>query len=335
MPETSSERFDQLYGRRTEEYAKDSSGEEFLQRLNEDLHPRELALYTDSEAAHPFLFVVGLPRSGTTLLSQLLARSLGAGYIDNFAARFWLAPVHGIRLSRLIAGEHGATSFESDYARTRGLGDIHEFGYFWRHWLRKHTFDDVVHAREREEEIDWQGLARTLVNVQHEFDRPFVAKNMLGAYHMPKLRDALGPVVFVYIERDPLDAAVSILEARRKYYSDLGTWWSYVPVEYPQLAGRDYMEQIAGQVHYLARFYERALAELGSAGFVRVAYEQMCSDPSAVLDSVAARVSSSYGYELTVTNEPPESFPFRAHTAQQEEKERFAELLARFRAEDP
>jgi ABC-type oligopeptide transport system ATPase subunit len=61
-----------------------------------------------AKLAHAHEFIVGLPRSGTTLLSQLLAYSLDAGYTTNFAARFWLAPVHGLRLGRrggVVAGE--------------------------------------------------------------------------------------------------------------------------------------------------------------------------------------------------------------------------------------
>ena len=208
--------FEELARARRGSYAKDEGDEQFLQALNEDLHARELALYRDVDVEHPFVFVLGLPRSGTTLTSQLLAYCLDAGYIDNVAARFWLAPVHGIRLARLIAGGgHGETSFLSDHARTPGLADIHEFGYFWRHWLRKHTFDDVVEARAREGEIDWTGLRRTLANVQHELGKPFVAKNVLASYHLAKVREVLGPVVWVYVERDPLDVCISILEARR------------------------------------------------------------------------------------------------------------------------
>jgi LPS sulfotransferase NodH len=328
-------RFDELNVKRTQAYAKDASGERFLELLNEDLRQREESLYRDHEIAHPFVFVVGLPRSGTTLLTQVLAYCLDAGYIDNFAARFWLAPVHGIRLSRLIAGEHGDAPFESDHARTATLTSIHEFGYFWRNRLNKHTFDDVVHAREREDEIDWVGLKRTLANVQHEFGRAFVAKNMLGAYHMPRLRDVLEMVVFVYIERDPLDVAVSILDARRKYFSDPSTWWSYIPVEYPLLEQRDYWEQIAGQVHYLTRFFDRALDEVGERNVVSVAYEQLCCDPASVLETVRARVATTYGYDLRIAQPPPESFPFRQRTGREADKQRFVELLERFRAEDP
>jgi len=326
---TATERFDDLYARRRGSYAKDPSGERFLEELNEYLAPRELELYEEREIEHALVFVLGLPRSGTTLLSQLLAYCLDAGYVNNFAARFWRAPVHGIRLARLIAAGAEPPSFESDYARTKSLLDIHEWGYFWRHWLEKHSFDDVVQAREREDELDWAGLRLALANVQHEFGKPFVAKNMLGAYHLPRLRRELGPVLYVLIERDELDAAVSILDARRKYYDDPRAWWSYIPPEYPRLKDLDEWEQVAGQVHYLARFYQRALAEVGDDAVVRVTYERLAKEPRTVLAEVAGRAGAA------IRQEPPAEFPFRVHADRAEEKDRFARLLDRLRAEDP
>jgi LPS sulfotransferase NodH len=329
------ERFDHLYDRRTGVFSKDASDEEFLVGLNQYLEPRELELYGDYDVAHPFLFVVGLPRSGTTLLSQLLAYCLDVGYITNVAARFWRAPLHGIRLSQLIMGESSVPSFESQYARTQGPLDIHEFGYFWRYWLKKHTFEDVVEARERESEMDWVGLRRTLANIQHVFGKPFVGKNMLGAYHMPRLRDTLRMVVYVYIERDPLDVALSILDARRKYYSDPDSWWSYVPLEYPLLKDRDHWGQIAGQVHYLTRFYERAFREVGLGNVVRVSYEQLCADPESVLEAVARVASGLYGCGFGRRRAPPPAFAFRRYLERDAEKATFADLLRRLRADDP
>ena len=176
-------------------------------------------------------------------------------------------------------------TFESDYARTSDPREIHEFGYFWRHWLRKERFADVVASAELEGTIDWPGLKRTLANVQRELGKPYVGKNMLGAYHMARLGLVLGQVVWVLVERDPLDAAVSILDARRKHYADPRAWWSYVPLEYDRLAGLDEWHQVAGQVHYLSRLYERELGGLGETG-IRVRYEELCTGPAGVSGSV-------------------------------------------------
>jgi len=328
-----SQAFEELYAQRKGHYGKSAESESFLKDLNEHLQPREQALYRELDVQAPFVFVLGLPRSATTLMSQVLAYSLDASYVDNVVARLWLAPVHGIRLSRSLLGERDSPAFESDYARTSDLHGIHEFGYFWRHWLRKETFGDIVHAREREDEIDWSGLRKTLANVQAELGgKAFVAKNILAGYHLRRLRESLGQVVYVYVERDPLDVAVSILDARRKYYVDPNTWWSYTPVEYEELANLDYWEQIAGQVHYLSRFYDRALEEAGLDVVVRSTYEELCRRPRSVLEAVSERSAEAHGVEIPVRTEPPESFPFRTHGDRDEEKERFRVLLDRLAA---
>jgi hypothetical protein len=41
----------------------------------------------------PVFFIVGAPRSGTTLLLQTIINHYNLGYINNFIARFWEAPV--------------------------------------------------------------------------------------------------------------------------------------------------------------------------------------------------------------------------------------------------
>jgi Sulfotransferase family len=321
-----SQTFDEVARGRAAAYAKDAGDEAFLRSLNEDLRPAEEALYVDCEIEHPFVFVVGLPRSGTTLLSQVLAYCLDVGYVSNFAARFWLAPVHGLRLERILLGAERPAAFESDYARTSDPREIHEFGYFWRHWLRKESFADVVASPEVEDTLDWAGLKRTLANVQRELGKPYVGKNMLGAYHVERLSDVLEQVVWVVVERDPLDAAVSILDARRKHYDDPRSWWSYVPLEYDRLAALDEWEQIAGQVHYLSKLYERQLARLGDAG-IHVRYENLCADPRSVLVDVSARCKHLYGHEIPIVADPP-PFPVRSYDDRADDKARFAGLLA-------
>lgn len=312
-------------------YAKEPADERFLSELNDYLGAREQELYKDLPVEFPFVFVVGAPRSGTTLLSQLLAYCLDVGYITNVAARFWRAPVHGVRLSRLITGSVHDLAFASDYARTPSPGGIHEFSYFWSRWLHKHSFDDIVHARAREDAIDWDGLRLTLANVQSEFQAPLVAKNIHGSHHAARLSEALdGNVMWVLIERDPLDVAVSILEARRRYYGDPSRWWSYVPPEYPLLEGLPYQAQISGQVHYLGRFYERLLAESGEERSLRVTYAELCADPKAVLERVGDRMHETFGHRPTIRREPPDTFTFREYRNRDTEKRMFEGLMKGF-----
>jgi len=173
-----------LSEQRKASYYKNPEEENFLLRINKLLQQQEIQTYKEVEIKYPFLFVFGLPRSGTTLLSQLIAHSFDIGYINNIAARFWLAPVYGIKLSDTIIGSAKQSDFRSHYARTANVSDIHEFGYFWRYWLKKEKIEEIIASKQMESQIDWVGLKRTLANVQSEFNKPMVFKNIFGSYHM-------------------------------------------------------------------------------------------------------------------------------------------------------
>lgn len=327
------EKLTDLYKKRHGSYVKDPQAEDFFSGMNRVLQQHERDMYTDRPIRYPFVFVFGLPRSGTTLITQLISGTLDTGFINNLMARFWLAPLHGIRLSRALLGDQRAASFQSDYARTRELADIHEFGYFWRYWLKKESFRGVTRARELENEIDWPGLRRVLAAMQNEFDRPMIFKNIFGSYHLARLNQLLEKVIFIYIKRDILDSAVSILDARRKYYDDLNTWWSYMPVEYELIKDRDYWQQIAGQVFFLSRYYDNQISQNKLNNVLTIHYRDMCANPALVPDALNEMSESLFGYRFKQVSPPPASFPFRTYSDRDEEKDLFRELIEQFAAQ--
>ncbi len=297
-------------------FIKDHSDESFLWQLNELLQAHEAENYSDYPIEHPFIFIYGLPRSGTTLTSQLLAYGLDTGFINNFAARFWLAPLHGIRLAQIILDNEGTHQFQSVFARTPGLHDIHEFGYFWRHWLLKDEVEGVTQAAAIEDRINWSGLQRSLANMQHHFGKAMVFKNIFGAYHPGKLEDILRKVLYVYIERDPLDVGVSIMNARMKYYNDPSLWWSYMPPEYETIKDLNPIGQIAGQIYYLKQYYETITSERENS--LHIHYDELTQNPKDVLKRVRVKVRTLYDYDIPLREGIPDQFPYRHYS--QEDK---------------
>lgn len=327
------DRLSEFNRKRRSQYKKNLKEEEFLKEVNEVLRDREKMHYLGGSVKHPFVFIFGLPRSGTTLMSQLLAYSFDIGYVNNFIARFWLAPVTGIRLFRIFYGNEQSRNFQSNYATTKDLTGIHEFGYFWRYWLQKERISDVVNLEESRQRIDWEGLRLTLINMQGEFGKGCCAKNIFGSYHMKELTDLLGKVLFIFIERDPLDVAVSILEARKKYYEDLNLWWSYAPPEYYKIRNLSYKEQIGGQIYYLQRFYNHELRKIPN-NVLKFNYKEVCENPQAVLDKVRAQTKANWNYELTQKISFFEGFPYRTYQGRYKEKEEFKQIIQEFEKEE-
>lgn len=321
---------------RTGAYRKDPIEEDFLEKLNENLNQLEAGyLKDDVTEDFPTVFVIGLPRSATTLTTQFIAQGLNFSYINNLIARFWLAPLTGIRLSRILLGERSSTDFQSNYASTAALSDIHEFGYFWRHWLKKENMSDVVRAAEMEGEIEWEVLRKYLLNMQSLFKAPMVFKNIFGSYHMSRFSNLLEKLVFVYIRRDLVDSAISIREARLKYYGNVDLWWSYQPIEYPLIKDLPGEEQIAGQVFFLNRYYEKELQKLESKNTFILEYEDLCKDPKAEAKRLSHHLAEHFDCHIDINPELPNSFPFRTYQDCSADRKRFSGLIEEFQQKNP
>ncbi|WP_421773547.1 sulfotransferase [Gracilimonas sp.] len=332
MPED----FKKLNEQRTGKYHKPAKEESFLEGLNNTLEKKETEEYINTDINHPLIFVIGLPRSGTTLLTQTLAHGLDVSYINNIAARFWAAPLHGLKLSDSLLDGKDSPYFRSDYATTHKLNDIHEFGYFWRKWLKKDSFEHIIHAEDYEPEIDWNGLKKVLGNLTSYRDKAFIFKNIFGAFHMSKLNQVLEKTLWIYIERDILDVAVSNLNARKKFYDDPNTWWSTAPPEFPKLKDLETIPQIAGQLHYLKRFYHREMNNLNSEGKgLHITYDELCKNPSSFLKVVQENINSLYHYKIPLNHELPDSFSQNKYEEDQGLKKEFEKHLIEFHKNDP
>jgi hypothetical protein len=262
-------------------FSKDPADERFIEELNAALAPMEDAGYGDLPEIRPTLHIVGAPRSGTTLLYQVIAGSLDVGYIDNLTAAFWRAPVTGLRLSRKV-GVAPATGFGSDFGRTTGVGEPHEFGYFWNHHL---AYPDLSErGPDHEERIDWVRLRRVIVNMAEARGAPMVFKPMLLIWHMEAMSRAMPRTCYVWIHRDPRDTARSILRMRLAVRGTVGEWASLRPLG--ARSESDPYRQVAAQVLLLERAIRGAAARLGPGTVLPVRYERLCAEPNAVIADI-------------------------------------------------
>ncbi|MDR9417008.1 MAG: sulfotransferase [Gracilimonas sp.] len=327
-----------LNKKRTEVYQKPEQEESFLQQLNDNLEGKEKAEYATVDIEYPIIFVIGLPRSGTTLLSQILAHGLDLGYINNITARFWAAPLHGLKLSDILIGNSSVPEFHSEYGATQDLSNIHEFGYFWRKWLKKNSFTGITNAKELESEIDWDGLKRVLANLQYYRQKAFIFKNIFGTHHIQKLDNVLKKTLWIYIERDILDVAISNLNARKKFYDDPSIWWSSAPPEFEELKKLDTFPQIAGQLHYLKKFYRTKMNRLQKNGnSLVISYEELCNHPAAVLNSARDMLKKLYGFDIPFRKVVPDTFPLSRYNSVEETqmKEKFELHFKKLQQNDP
>lgn len=259
--------------RRRPTFAKDPHDEDFVRHLCGTLGPLEDALCRKPEGDAPSVFILGLPRSGTTLLYQILANSLDVAWPTNLMARFWGAPAVGMRLSRVLGLFDQPVELRSEHGVTNGAHSPHEFGYFWLNWLR---YDDVLHKGDLHERmIDWKGLTRKLRSICAQAGKPVLYKNLLYAYHLEAFARATPESLFVLCQREPADVAVSILRTRRERYGDEREWWSVRPPDCGGLMAEDAYTQIANQVGWFSALLGDGVRALPSHCVRRVRIERI------------------------------------------------------------
>jgi hypothetical protein len=275
-------------------YLKNEAVGQVLAAANAALEVADLPRTTGSGDARelPLVYIVGVPRSGTTLAHQLVVRHLDVGYVDNVIARFWLRPSVGLALSRSLqaSDERPDVGLTSRHGVTTGLAGPHEFGYFWRHWLRldespTHHLDAAAQAR-----VDVDGLGRTIRDeLLGPSGKTFVFKNVICGFHARLLTRAHPASLFIHVTRDLGACARSVLHARRERYDSYEAWWSLKPSAYPFDAPTP-----AAEVVRQVRDCRAEIADELAAPTVRaleLGYDELCLDPRGALERIRTELA--------------------------------------------
>lgn len=138
---------DEIENRREDMIKSSLDDTKFLSALNDRLALFEAEQSVTSDREWPHIWVIGLPRSGSTLLMQLICAGLNVGYINNLTARFWRAPQTGMRLSNILLNDTRPKLFSSHYGSSPELSGPHEFSYFWHDRLGVDDFDAFSPSR--------------------------------------------------------------------------------------------------------------------------------------------------------------------------------------------
>jgi hypothetical protein len=262
------------------------------------------------------VFIVGLPRSGTTLLLQLITHALDTCFFTNLASRL---RVQGIRrppviISGWLANTLKLTArhqegFASYYGHTRGLGRPNDTAMIWKHWFP----DGYVKPGELSPQVR-HAIYQSIAGTETVFGRPFVDKAAHNSSRIEALADIFPGALFLYCTRSPLAVAQSIFFGRTQKGDSPERWFSTKPKEYPDLARMGLIEQICGQVYYLERNIAESLRLLTPDRILVTDYKDVCHRPQSQINAIA-EFMNRHGAPAKQIRPVPASFPY-SHTRQ-------------------
>ena len=165
-----------------------------------------------ADAGIETIFILGAPRTGSTLTYQAVCSRFGLPYIANFTNDYFSSiPIVGLALQKTISVD---VAFGSHFGKTDGPFQPSEGSRLMVHWFG--TGDPpalkaaTIRAGLKQHFVDTIRAAAAI------FAGPLVIKNAWNCYRVPCLARTLPAARFIWIRRDIADAAKSDLGARYK-----------------------------------------------------------------------------------------------------------------------
>ncbi|MCB9042754.1 MAG: sulfotransferase [Chitinophagales bacterium] len=303
--------------KRLEKHKKLDEVENILKILNNYItDPAENEKYSSNQ---PIIFIVGSPRSGTTLMSQFLANYTNFCYPSNFISRFYYAPKIGALLQKLMfdldnrqelcASIKNEIPFNSDLGKTKNALSPNEFWYYWRRFFQ---FSDEKQQFTTEDYklANFSGFENGLRSIQDIYKTPIFLKGLMLNWHIELIHKHISNSFFIFTERDLADNAQSILEARLNYFGNTNEWFSFKPEEYDDIKNLSPEEQVVAQVFYTNKAIKNELKKIPNSNYIHVPYKNFCTNPVSILQTIINKAN----IEQTFPTPPNIQYTFRTKT---------------------
>lgn len=228
------------------------------------------------------VFIVGPPRSGSTILYQSITNRFEVSYIDNLTCMFYRNLLFGNRMSNLIYSACPHNTSKSNFGNTSEYG-FHapsECGEFWYRWLprNKHFID----YSDFDEKVVSQIQKEIFSVIQFE-KKPFVFKNLNAGQRLRLISRVAPKAKIIFIKRKTLDNALSIYQSRLKNGIKEDEWWSIMPPNVSELNRLPLYEKIVKQIYYIEKQIMDDKHLFPSKNFLKIQYEDYLDKPDTFL----------------------------------------------------
>jgi Sulfotransferase family len=139
------------------------------------------------------------------------------------------------------------------------------------------------------------------------FGTSIVFKSLNLGWHMQSMVNVLPKTLFLFVKRDVIDTASSLLQARRKFFGSHEHWVSYKPLQYEELIRLNPYQQVIGQVYYLNKSYEQQIQQIAPQNYLEMTYPELCSNPMNILEKVQQKLNG-LGVSQNIIQAPLEFF---------------------------
>jgi len=238
------------------------------------------------------VFIVGAPRTGSTILYQYLIKHFKFAYFSNLMALFPSAMIKLVRLYPHAASGYRGDLKDSHFGYVPGLYSPNEAGKICTKW-----FDHDFHDGKKDLIIN------TFNAISHFTKSPVLQKNLKNSLRIKVLLDLFPNARFIYIKRDLLFTAQSLILARREIFGDDSVWLSVEPEGHKDILDKSPFYQVIWQVLKIEKQIEEDLVKNGKQVYT-LQYEDFCDNQINTLRPI----SEKFGLSRHLNSDQEDSF---------------------------
>lgn len=325
---------------RTAAFSRNYKLEAMLAEMSELLQPVQRSVENRIDISSiPKVFIIGPPRSGTTLLLQWLVGSGLFSYPSNLLSRFYAAPYVGALVQNLLTNPDydykdelsdlhvGGTDYESAVGKTKGALSPNEFWYWWRQFLPVKEIEQISEAMETE--IDVAGMQKSMASIQTVWPKPFVAKGKMLQFNLKRLLEIFPDTILLHSKRHCLYNVQSLLITRENVLGSDRQWFSVKPPGYEEFLNKSPEEQVASQVYLTNKAIEEQVVDLPHQNYMVISHEEFCASPKTAFDNLILRLNQ-FGYTCCGDYKGPDCF--KVHNTVRVNSERATRIIESYQS---
>jgi hypothetical protein len=243
------------------------------------------SLASAGEMAQP-VFILGVPRSGTTITYQIISNYFDILYPDNLVFLCRENPFLGFWLSNKIFGDKPHNCFQSRQGHTMecGLHAPNQDPVFWKKYIHKLALrSDKNDALTNRDQLE---IYTNVFSVINKYKKPLITKGAAVGNNLNVFLEIFPHARFIRFTRAPLYTAQSLLQSTRKMgvgFEDV--WMKRIkPYNYKKiLEAPSVFRKIALYVHALYQQNGEDLKQVSEENCASFSYEELCTSMNNVL----------------------------------------------------
>ena len=242
----------------------------FSQLIDQIMHKAIDEKPQNSTKSPPCIMIVSPPRSGSTIIYQVLVRVIPSVYISNLHLLFpYCASRYMVKRKRFGSITN---SFDNYYGYTSNLYDVNEGNQIVEKLLKsastieeiRENFNSFIHLMKSDSE------------------RPLIFKNVRFYSRIYELHKFIPEITFLRIKRDIEEVVQSVVRA----YHELGTFHP-TPAHLKNKHAEDYIEFAVKQIIAIEESLESQKQKINPKNWIEWTYEDFCSNPLPMIENLA------------------------------------------------